>query len=77
MYNEEFKLLTEKQGFQNFGLVTNAYVLNNLNYTHRFTYNLGNCFVEKSFFPFCIGLSSAAFLMFKKPFNFKSKKKKK
>lgn len=76
-YSREFKLLQEKQGFQKYGLIKGGFIINNINYMHKYYFSLGNSFYEKSFFPYNTKLNGYAFLKFKKPFNFKSKKKKK
>jgi hypothetical protein len=77
MYVDEFKLLTEKQGFQHYGLVKNNFVINGINYMHKYMLHLGNCYATRSFFPYCIGAKTKEFIKFTKPFYFRSKKKKK
>jgi hypothetical protein len=78
MYIKESKLLNENKGFKNFGLVeNNNLIINNINYTFNFKFNLGNYYVVKKFSLYCIGLKGKEFLKFCKPFNYISKKKKK
>ena len=76
-YIDEFKLIREKQNLQNFGLVKNNLIINNINYMHTYFFFLGNSYVEKKFSPHCVGLRGVGFLKFKKPFSFRPKKKKK
>ena len=76
-YVKEFKLLQEKQGLQKYGLVKNSFIINNINYMHKYYFSLGNSYFRKSFFPYNSRLNGYSFLKFKKPFSFKSKKKKK
>ncbi len=75
-YNDEFKLMTEKQGNQSCGLTKNNLQINNINYMHKYTFYLGNCYTSKYFFTYCVGSKGKEFLKFTKPFTFKSKKKK-
>jgi hypothetical protein len=77
MYSDEFKLLIEKQGYQNMDLVNNNLIINNINYMHRYVFYLGNCYISRQFAPYCISSKGSEFLKFNKPFHFKSKKKKK
>ena len=77
MYFIEFRLLSKNQGLQYYGLVKNSHIINNLNYMHTYCLNLGNCFLEKSYYKYSVGLNGYSFLKFKKPFNYRSKKKKK
>lgn len=77
MYNDEFKLLTEKQGLQTYGLVSNYFIINSINYMHSYIFFLGNSYTSKSFYPYCIRFKTISFLKFKKPFHYYSKKKKK
>jgi len=44
---------------------------------HKYYFSLGNSYFRKSFFPYNSRLNGYSFLKFKKPFSFKSKKKKK
>lgn len=77
MYSKEFKLLREKQGLQYYGFEKNNLRLNNLNWMNNYLFYLGNAYTEKSFYLFCTTMIAKRFLKFKKPFNFKPKKKKK
>ena len=76
-YIVEFKLPTKKQNLQKVGLAPNSYILNSLNYMHNYVFFLGNCYTKKKFSKFSIRSKGMEFLKFKKPFNFKPKKKKK
>lgn len=76
LYNKEFKLLKEKQGKQIIGLKSRNLIINPINYTYRYIFHLGNCFISKTFIAFCIKSKGLQFLKFTKPFNFRSKKKK-
>jgi hypothetical protein len=74
---DEFKLITENQGFQRFGLIKNNLIINNINYMHTYKFHLGNCFILKKFSEYCVNYRGGEFLKFTKPFSFISKKKKK
>jgi hypothetical protein len=77
LYIKESRLLNENKGYKKFGLVNNSLIINNINYTFNFKFNLGNYYVVKKFSEYCIGLKGREFLKFSKPFNYISKKKKK
>lgn len=76
-YSVEMKLLTKHRGRQAIGLVKNSFIINNINYSFRYEAYLGNSFVGKKFYEYCVGLKMREFLKFKKPFYYISKKKKK
>lgn len=48
-YNEEFKLIREKQGMQKFGLVKNNLTINNINYMYTYFFYLGNSYLGRRF----------------------------
>jgi len=77
LYIKELKLLNEEKGKKRFGLVTNSHIINNINYTFNYKFNIGNYYVVKKFSIYCVGLKGREFLKFTKPFNYTSKKKKK
>ena len=64
------------QGLQHVQLVKNNITINNLNYMHTYRFHLGNYFVTKRFYYYTIRSKCLEFLKFKKPFHFRSKKKK-
>ena len=77
LYAKEMKLLREKKSLQYYGLENNTLRLNTINWMHNYFFYLGNSFIKKLFFCECINMPVKRFLKFKKPFNYKSKKKKK
>lgn len=76
-YITELKLPKKKQGLQNVGLANHSVIINNINYMHHYVFFLGNCYTTKRFINFNISSKGLEFLKFKKPFNFRPKKKKK
>ena len=77
MYIDEFKKLREKKGLQTFGLVKKSLSINNINFMHTYSFNIGENFITRKFYPFAIGLTGSSFLKYKKPVHYYSKKKKK
>jgi hypothetical protein len=75
-YNTEFKLLIKNQGYQEIGLVKNSFIINNINYSFRYAAYIGDTFINKKFYNYCVGLKMRQFLKFKKPFHYRSKKNK-
>lgn len=76
MHNYEYKLLIKNQGYQKYGFVKNSFIINNINYGFKYVSHIGNEYLHKKFYKYCIGLKMREFLKFKKPFYFRSKKKK-
>ena len=74
-YNIELKLLTKDQGQQVVGFVKNNFIINNINYSFKYIAHLGDSFLNKKFYKYCVGLKMREFLKFKKPFYYRSKKK--
>jgi hypothetical protein len=77
LYTKEVKLLDDEKGYKRLNLNNNDLIINNINYTFNYKFNLGNYYVTKKFSEYCIGLKGKEFLKFCKPFNYISKKKKK
>ena len=77
LYTEEMKLIDEDKGFKHFGLTKNSLIINNINYTFRYKFHIGNYFTVKRFSKYCVGFKGREFIKFTKPFCFISKKKKK
>ena len=67
MYIKEFKKLREKKGLQTFGLVKKSIAINSINYMHTYTFDLGENYTTKKFYPYCIGYNGSVFLKYKKP----------
>ncbi len=76
-YFIELRVVKKRKGLQNLGLVKNNIVFNPINYMHIYFFHLGNCYILKRFYKYSIRSKGIAFLKFKKPFNFRPKKKKK
>jgi hypothetical protein len=77
LYTEELKLIDEDKGYKYFGTTKNTLVVNNINFTFRYKFHIGNYYIVKKFTKYCVGLKGKEFLKFTKPFSFISKKKKK
>ena len=75
LYLDEYKLPLRHKEKQSYGLVSNNFKLNSLNYMHSYKFYLGNIYVNKKFFIYNIGNTGKEFLKFTKPFCFRSKKK--
>lgn len=75
-YLNEYKLPIQHQEKQNFGLVSNSFKLNPLNYMHTYKFYQGNSYTYKKFSIYNIGNKGKEFLKYTKPFFFRSKKKK-
>lgn len=75
-YIVEYKLPLKKKNQQSVGLTSKKLQINNINFMHRYLFHLGCQYTSKKFFGYAVGLKALQFLKFKKPFHFRSKKKK-
>ena len=75
-YINEYKLPLKKKNQQSVGLTSHRFQVNNINYMHRYLFHLGSQYTSKKFYSYSIRLKALEFLKFKKPFHFRSKKKK-
>lgn len=75
-YLEEYKLLVKNKNRQSAGLVKNSLVLNPLNYMYRYVFYQGSTYAQRRFYKYNLRSIGYAFLKFRKPFWFRSKKKK-
>lgn len=76
-YLDEYRLPTKYQEQQHYGIVSNSFKFNPINYMHIYKFHQGNSRITKRFSIFNIGNKGKEFLKFTKPFFFRSKKKKK
>lgn len=76
-YLNEYRLPIQYQEKQFYGLVSNSFKFNTLNFMHFYKFYQGNNYVTKKFSIYNIGNKGKEFLKFTKPFFFRSKKKKK
>lgn len=72
----DLKLVQKMQGSQKIEHLKNNLIINNINFMHKYKFHLGNCYVSKRFYLYTVRSKSLEFLKFKKPFNFRPKKKK-
>ena len=75
-YLYEYKLLIKNKGRQSAGLVKNNLIINTLNYMHKYIFHQGSTYVKRRFYKYNLRSTGYAFLKFRKPFWFRSKKKK-
>ena len=76
-YLKEYKLISHKKNKGHANFKKNNFVINPLNYMYKYLFYIGNSFIWKKFRIFNWKNQAKEFLKFTKPFNYKSKKKKK
>jgi hypothetical protein len=76
-YIVEYKKLKEYQGKQRIYKVKNYLTINKLNFMHIYTLHQGKFYIFKRFYKYNINSKVGDYLKTTKPFNYKSKKKKK
>lgn len=76
-YLDEYMLPGKYFGKQHYGFVKNNFRITNLNYMHKYVAYMGQYLIRKKFYQWNVGNKVWEFLKFTKPFNFRSKKKKK
>lgn len=76
-YLDEYKLISHNQGSQYWGTINSNFTINPINYMHTYNFYQGNCYTIKKFSLYNLKSKGFEFLKFTKPFNYRSKKKKK